>query len=68
MKWVSSFNPENINSNDLILPNELKKMSGFTKKLVTELDSKEKRNKRNHSYLEFNNNEFYDKTFQNYDA
>jgi len=39
LHWISSFEPQNINSKDLVLPNELKKMSGYTKMLLDDLES-----------------------------
>ena len=42
MSWISEFEPQNVNSKDLSLPNELKKMSGYTKMIIKDLDAKEK--------------------------
>jgi hypothetical protein len=34
LHWVSNFEPQSVNADDLVLPNELKKMSNYTKKLL----------------------------------
>jgi len=36
LNWVSNFEPQSVNADDLVLPNELKKMSNYTKKLLND--------------------------------
>ena len=41
LNWVSNFEPQSVNADDLVLPNELKKMSNYTKKLLNDLTNAE---------------------------
>ena len=62
MNWISAFEPQNVNSKDLVLPNELKKMSGYTKQIITELEDKTKykiTKKRNNSQANTMTSDFY---------
>ena len=42
LNWLSNFEPQNVNSNDLKLPSDLKKMSGYTKIVLNDLKEKDK--------------------------
>ena len=37
IEWISSFDPENINSNNLVMPKQLKTLHDYSNQLVSQL-------------------------------
>lgn len=42
LRWITDFDPQNINNGDLSLPIDLKQMSNYTKTLINDLSDQQK--------------------------